>query len=303
MIHKMNTLVVPEKFCVYYETPDTEASLAFLRTLWQLGLQGPVTVDLRTTKHLTGGASLMLFAHVNALQLRFGSRARVRILFPSRKHNPEGYHDVFTTGLSRALVSGSEKALALLAKDAVPFQSSNDPDSHAPLTVAYLTERLKLASDHQLVLMLSAAISEAMLNVKHHAYAHDRTDFTGVLESRWWQYAFFHRATGRFIFIIYDLGIGIIQSYRAVFDYPVDDAFVLEQALSYGYSRFQATEPWRGNGSEDLKHPIDPGEFLFVRCDGHRYTYKGVAQKATIDPTLGKLHGNLIEWVLTDSKG
>ena len=297
----MESLIVPSEFCIYYNDDKAVASMGLIASLWREGSLAPVTLDLRQVKKVTAGATLVLFAHVNALQLQHQSKKRVTFRFPTRKDNPDGYRCVVQSGLSRALMSGTVADLDALAKDGIPFQSSNDPGTHAPLTVAYLTKHLGLPSDNQFVLMLSAAISEAMLNVQHHAYCMNRDDFTGHLHSRWWQYVWYDRTRGCFVFLIYDLGIGIVCSYKASLLFDMDDLDAFEQALSYGFSRFHATEPWRGSGSEDLKHPIVSGEKLLIWCDSLRYRYLGEDHMTTISKTRVPMRGSLVEWVLEDS--
>jgi hypothetical protein len=297
----MESLIVPSEFCIYYNDQKSVASMALIIALWHRGNQAPVELDLRQVKTATAGATLILFAHVNALQLRHQSKKRVVCRFPTRKDNPDGYACIVQSGLSRALVSGTVADLDALAKDGIRFQSSNDPGTHAPFTVAYLTKHLGLPSDNQFVLMLSAAISEAMLNVQHHAYCVERDDFTGQLHSRWWQLSWYDRTRGRFIFLIYDLGVGIVRSYKTSLLFDMDDRDAFGQALSYGFSRFHATEPWRGSGSEDLKHPIVLGEQLLIWCDSLRYKYLGEDQVTTITKTRVPMRGSLVEWVLEDS--
>ncbi|MBL0460809.1 ATP-binding protein [Aeromonas dhakensis] len=294
----MSTIIAPVKLCVYYDDHVIANTIEFLRELAARGEQGPITLDLRRTEKVTGAAALMLFAHVNTLQLKHGSRSRVKCLFPDSKENENGHNDIVKTRLSRALSSGSVAELEQLVLEGTPFQSSNDPSVHASRTVKYLTDKLGLRKTDQLVLTLTAAISEAMLNVVHHAYDFAPSIFTGDLQSRWWQYANFDRKNNRFVFLIYDLGLGIIKSYKSSTNRHQDDAFLLEEALSFGCSRFSKTQPWRGNGSEDIKHPVNLGESLFIYCENLRYIYRGDPTSAKIDRTLCKLDGNLIEWTL-----
>lgn len=294
----MVTITAPEKLCVYYDDILISNTINFFRNLAIQGENGPIILDLRKTDKVTGAAALMLFAHVNVLQLRHGSRERVKCLFPSKNANKSGHTDIVKTRLSRALASGSIDALEQLVAEGTPFQSSNDPGTHALRTVSYLTEKLKLNPGDQLVLTLTAAISEAMLNVIHHAYDFSPSIFTGALQSRWWQYAVFDEKKNQFVFLIYDLGLGIIKSYKSSMTEYRDDAYVLEEALSFGGSRFSKKQPWRGNGSEDIKHPVNLGESVFIYCENLRYIYTGDPQSAKIDRTTGKLDGNLIEWTL-----
>lgn len=289
----------PSHICIYYDVKICRETVRFLRNILELGHKGQLVLDLQHTRYVSGGAALMLFAHVNYLQLRYGSRDRVRCLFPTRSDNPEGYMHIVRTQLSRALTSGSLVGLAQLVKDKIFFQSSNDPNTHADVTVAQLTEKIALSPKHQLSLMLGSAISEAMLNVQHHAYEHAPEEFSGELAGRWWQYAHFDEEDGTFVFLIYDLGLGILNTYKQSLS-PDDtraDTHILGEALSDSYSRFNNSS--RGLGSEDMKHPITQGkEQLLICCDEFRYIYEGVRMKPRIQLQPFKVHGTFIEWSL-----
>lgn len=293
------TCVAPSHICVYYDIATCKATVAFLKTILEMGHQGQLVLDLRRTLYMSGGAALMLFAHVNYLQLLYGSRDRVRCIFPSQTENPAGHSWIVRTQLSRALMSGSLDGLKQLVKDKVFFQSSNDPNTHAAVTVTQLTEKLSLSPQHQLSLMLGSAITEAMLNVSYHAYEHAPDAFSGALSGRWWQYAHFDEEDGAFVFLIYDLGLGVLKSYKNAIDPSgiKPDAYLLEEALSYGFSR--SKDASRGVGSEDMKHPITQGkEQLLICCSDYRYIYEGEDKPAQIERKPFVIHGNLVEWSL-----
>jgi len=308
-------ITAPSHICIYRNIEVGKETVRFLRLLLATGHEGPLVLDLSKTRYVSGAASVMLFAHVNFLQLKYGSKNRVKCLLPSKKDNPEGHNCIVATLLSRALMSGTLESLKQLVIDEVPYQSSNEPMLHADITVKQLTRRLK--SPHtQLMSMLGSAISEATLNVRHHAYTHEPATFCDSLESRWWQYAWFDEADGRFIFLIYDLGLGILKTYRnSLKGLRLDpDAHILEEALSFGYSRFSETNPERGCGSEDIKHPIRSGELLLICCDDLRYIYEGtkadidtVSDKASgrakIEREIYRIDGNLVEWTFETTDG
>ncbi|MND70458.1 hypothetical protein D3C80_619630 [compost metagenome] len=307
------TIVAPSHICIYHNVEVSRETVRFLKLLLAEGHEGPLELDLRNTRYVSGAAALMLFAHVNFLQLLYGSKNRVRCLFPSRSSNPDGHNYIVGTQLSRALVSGTLEALDQLVEDGVFFQSSNNPTLHANITVEQLTKRLN-GPHTQLMSMLGSAITEAVLNVRHHAYAHNTELFSGPLESRWWQYARFNEKDGCFIFLIYDLGLGILQTYKnSLGASRIDaDTHIMEEALSFGYSRFSATNPERGCGSEDIKHPIRSDELLLICCDDLRYIYRGgtndcdgnqMSGKAKIERTFYKIDGNLIEWTFETTDG
>lgn len=93
----MSPIVAPTKLCVYYDDHVIENTIAFFRYLAARGERGAITLDLRQTERVTGAAALMLFAHVNTLQLKHGSRSRVKCLFPDSKANEKGHNDIVKT--------------------------------------------------------------------------------------------------------------------------------------------------------------------------------------------------------------
>ncbi|MGL6440477.1 hypothetical protein ACSZM0_20895 [Aeromonas hydrophila] len=308
-------IIAPSHICIYGNIEVGKETVRFFSLLLKEGHDGPLVLDLRRTLYVSGAAAVMLFAHVNFLQLKYGSKDRVRCLVPSKRDNPEGHYHIVGTQLSRALMSGTLASLEQLVADEVPFQSSNNPTSHANVTVEQLTRRLN-GPHTQLMSMLGSAISEAVLNVKHHAYQHDPEMFSGCLESRWWQYARFDEQEGRFLFVIYDLGLGILQTYRnSLSALRLDpDTHIMEEALSFGYSRFSETNPERGCGSEDIKHPVRSGELLLICCDDLRYIYEGTkadidvmsdkaSGRAKIERTFYSVNGNLLEWTFEKTDG
>ncbi|MFB2890975.1 hypothetical protein [Aeromonas veronii] len=294
----------PERICIYLDDDATHNTVRFLNNLSVMARFKPVCINMQSVKYVSGGAGLVFFAHVNALQLFHQNANWITFKFPKKKSNPEGYDYVVQRGLARALLSGSEKALATLSSSSFPLQSSNSPDTHAPLLIDKLSKTLGLPKSHDFVLAVNTAVNEAMLNVCQHAYIDVGNDFfDGVLKNRWWQLAIYNKSKGEFIFLIYDLGVGLAESYHRSLDEKKAPQHVFEEALCHGFSRFSREQPWRGNGSEDMKHPVESNESLFIWCNNMKYLFRGHDVQAVIQPTIVNLRGTLVEWSLKLAQG
>lgn len=106
-----------------------------------------------------------------------------------KEKNLEGHRWIVSTGLSRALLAGTDEKLQALTREERFFQSAVEPFEHIVETVTML-QRKAVLNDEQLDLLLTA-ISEALLNVSHHAYEDDafKDDLLLLKGKRWWQCA------------------------------------------------------------------------------------------------------------------
>ena len=298
----MTTLTAPPKLCIYSE--DSRAStLNFLNFIdHHVILQNSdLTVDLSMVKDATAAASVLLFAIVNRAQFFAKNSKVIRFIWPKKDSNSEGHRWIVATGLSKALVARDIGKLEVLTKEGQYFQSSVQPYEHLIATVAML-QKSAVLNEPQLDL-LTTAISEAMLNVLHHAYEDD--DFNDQLQilkgKRWWQCAWFDENTNAVVFIICDLGLGICKSYEngKVIN-SLDQPKLVFEALSLGNSRYRGSG--RGNGSEDIKRPIGAGcaesETLLVFTGHTRYIYNSFDDVPSCEYVKEYIPGTLVEWSL-----
>ncbi|EOE6857162.1 hypothetical protein ACKS2G_003683 [Cronobacter sakazakii] len=299
----MTTIVPPQKFCIYSD--DSRAgTLNFINSIEAIGVKNrsKLTVDLSNVKFASAAASLLLFAIVSRAQFLTKDPNLVRFVWPKKDKNPAGHRWIVGTGLSVALLAGTEEKLKLLTKEERYFQSAVEPYPHLVTTVSML-QKQALLNEHQFDLLVRA-IGEALLNVSHHAYeddafAHD----LGLLKGkRWWQCAWFNPEENRVVFIICDLGLGIFKSFR-----PQDDGFSIEnevssvyRAMLVGESRFVGAG--RGNGSEDIKRPIGSGceddEKLLVLTGRARYSYNSGDNCPRCERLAEYIPGTLLQWSL-----
>ncbi|PSU24474.1 hypothetical protein CTM97_00580 [Photobacterium phosphoreum] len=267
-----------------------------------------VTIDLTSVKIITAAASVLLFATVSTCQLSMNNANQIRCIFPRSDKNETGHRYIVKTGLARALHSGSVDKLELLTKDQIYFQTSTDPSLHLLSTFNLLTK--EMAFTPVLLQLLVTGVSEAMLNVIHHAYkdpfnaafihSTKKLIVAGIGE-RWWQCAWFDSRKKAWIFIICDIGLGIPQTYNYLRQdhlYSVNPSLALKHAFIRGNSRFIGSG--RGNGSEDMMQPIKSGynESLLVYSGGAKYHFKTGMDQPEIENLSRFFNGTLVEWTL-----
>lgn len=299
----MTTLVPPTKFCIY--SADSRAgTLRFINSIESIGVKknGKVTVDLSKVKYASAAASVLFFAIVNRAQFLTQDPNFIRFKWPKKEDNPEGHRWIVSTGLSRALLAGTEDKLAALTRDERYFQSAVEPYEHIVNTVLMLQKKAVL-NEHQLGLLLTA-ISEALLNVSHHAYEDDAfVDQLKLLKGkRWWQCAWFNPEANKVVFIVCDLGLGIFKSFLSDDDSlsMQNEVSSVRRAMMVGESRFVGSG--RGNGSEDIKRPIGSGceddETLLILTGRARYNYNSKDMNPRCEKIAEYIPGTLLQWSL-----
>ncbi|MCZ3383857.1 hypothetical protein O3S68_16355 [Kosakonia sp. SOY2] len=299
---------VPSKLCIYM--PDTIAeTLKFLNSIDNFVLikQVPIYLDFSKVKFASAAASLLLFAIVNRAQLMTGQPNLIRFKWPKKEANPEGHRWIVGTGLSKALVAHSSTKLQALTAEQRYFQSATEPFDQWLETLTMLSKHIEMTAEQFDV--VSSAISEAMLNVSHHAY--ETADFEYHVEllegKRWWQCSWFNVENNTFVFIICDLGCGIHKSYSSASKLfsGLNEVASVGAALSVGQSRF--VNAGRGNGSEDIKRPIGTGcvdsETLLV-LTGHTFYHYNSSQQVPKCSWMNEfIPGTLVEWSLATRRG
>ncbi|HBQ3047436.1 TPA: hypothetical protein ACH27V_005862 [Klebsiella quasipneumoniae subsp. similipneumoniae] len=299
----MTVLAPPTEICIYSDEyrPGTLQFLNFIETM---GVKHgrKLEIDLSKVRFASAAASLLFFAVVNRAQLLTGDPHLIRFKWPKKEKNPEGHRWIVSTGLSRALLAGTDEKLQALTREERFFQSAVEPFEHIVETVTML-QRKAVLNDEQLDLLLTA-ISEALLNVSHHAYEDDafKDDLLLLKGKRWWQCAWFNPEENRVVFIVCDLGLGIFKSFM-----PDDDGLStqnevssVERAMLVGESRFVGSG--RGNGSEDIKRPIGVGcvddETLLILTGHARYNYNSNDSCPRCERLTEYIPGTLLQWSL-----
>lgn len=303
-------ITAPQRICIY-EDAHTLNTYKFLDEIQSLVVSQDknVILDLSQVEWVTAAASVLLFATVNSSQLRTNNPNVIRCVFPKADSNKSGHRCIVKTGLSVALSAGTETRLLDLTKAGRYYQSSVNAFQMREPTLRLLTRQTELKQD-QLDLLVTG-VGEAMLNVGHHAYKDPASkpweyiidkrmeSFVQKVGERWWQCAWRNEKDKSCTFIICDLGLGIANTYnhlkQSVFHHNVPSSAIVE-ALQLGNSKFRGLG--RGNGSDDMKRPIDLGarEELLVYSNGTKYLYEsGLDIPRVVNFNTG-MKGTLVQW-------
>lgn len=306
-------LVAPVNFCVYRREyrKDTSKYLSAINRIAYMQ-KGNVVIDLSKVEYLSAAAALLLFAIVNRAQLcAFQQKRRQTIqpIFPKKKDNPEGHRYIVSSGLSKALVSGTFDKLEGLTKEINLFQSSTNAHEHSSFTSVFLARQAKFTQEQHF--LLTSAISEAMLNVSHHAY--NSPGFSKDVElmggDRWWQCAWFNPGKDKVVFILCDLGMGITRSITRSYTLPNESPEEISAVMGAMTQGVTCTgDNGRGNGSEDIKRPIGEGcdlekETLLILTGHTQYYYTSTKPDPICTYVDDELQGTLIEWSLIPTRG
>lgn len=155
---------------------------------------------------------------------------------------------------------------------------------------------------------LKTAVSEVLLNIKNHAYEDgslpitSHSEFDIYTEKPWWQMAWYSPNRRQITFIIYDLGLGVTNSYteqatqkRSKEQYAnVKEIFT--EALSEGKSRFIGGG--RGNGLANVVKIAQENlnTSLVILSGEIAYTVQR-GKSSFLDLEGNSVPGTLVEWV------
>lgn len=309
MIKKSEVQIRIDKPLCLYQTKYFSETMHTLRSINDASFRfgHSLEIDLSNTPFVSAAASLLLFAIINRAQLCLRDGQSVRVVLPTRKGNPEGYRWIVSTGLARALMASTVEKLNELTSSGRFYQSSVDPYSHHATTARMLNVRSSTAFSDEQYALLESGISEAMLNVSHHAY--DAPNYNELVANlggkRWWQCAWFDQEKNRVTFIICDLGMGIPRSFHGDNLQPFLQGITLADAWTLGATRTGVSG--RGNGSEDIKSPVGVGctdsETLLILSGHGKYVKSSQQNKVTSDYTEDEIPGTLVQWSLVPKRG
>lgn len=292
----------PNVLCIYDEEHIVN-TLNFISNIYTLAANEKnlsVRIDFTNTEKITAAAAVMLFAHINHLQML--KRNAGFFIFDTKKSPIHGSFFI-RGGILKTLMAGSINKLNNLEKELHHFQSGTIPVEKRKINrelLSVINKQLskkyrnpKILSDF--LEQLEVALIEASLNVFHHAYEGLDEDI------RWWQGLWYSPKNNQITFILYDLGIGIVNSFsktktsnNILFPEINPKIEILKEALRPGNSRFSSIG--RGFGSVDiLKVSTLCPAATMIHSRDVRYTKKNNAERYE---TSYDIKGTLLEWDL-----
>lgn len=309
----------PEVISLYSKASAIQ-TLFFIEQLYNYEVD-VIVVDFSKTKHITAAAALAVLAHINAIQL---FKNNVGCFQFDCKNSPiyrsffieEGYlkelkqlavlyksDEAFVEGSIRKM--GSEKGFAQQRE--MNLQDIREFEESLKTTIIKQNPLADLQAFERFFRSLKTAISEVLLNIKHHAYDNGETidtntkEFDVYKEKPWWQMFWYSPQSRQITFILCDLGVGVVNSYlkhatKAHQRTFLNDKDVFTEALSEGKSRFVGGG--RGNGLANVvKIAHDNiGASLMIMSGEVAYFAKN-GQTYFLDLEGNNLTGTLVEWV------
>ena len=295
----MSSVIAPPVICIYRGEHLPTTMEFFEKIDDYLQSREPVTIDFSNCSEITAAAAVITFAKITRFQLaadyfkmKAGHQA-IKIILPADREvrnffRESGFYDAIRPG-------GMSKLERLLHDINNPFKTSNATEADIQAVIKHLRNRLGTLPGR-----LISALSEAYLNIGHHAYDHDIIE---ELQGRWWQYTSSIKSDGTFSVIIYDTGKGIPKSLGRKYTdegnrYSHIENLVIEYAMIRGNSRYPKNLG-RGNGFSNIKQPVDvnkEAKHLLIASGKGSVTYKNqqiIKSEMLTNHTYG---GTLIEW-------
>ncbi|WP_281772265.1 hypothetical protein [Haemophilus parahaemolyticus] len=286
------------------EESEREASIKFINDLEIYFLKNfNITIDLSNTVEAYAESTLVLFAQIHSMRYRSASkkqRIEFKIIYPIQELNPNGYAYFVLTGLNKALEAKNEEDIIALTEGR-NFYQSGCAARFDDMILSNWETILEEEIDIEQQFLLHQGVSEAILNVRNHAYTNKQSLRNKIGKGRWWQCSWYQRSKRRFVFLIYDMGCGILGSYP---ESSLDDTKRLTEAMTEGYTRYSNRK--RGKGSENIKQVISRAvetESLTVYTDNliYQYYYKdnNASDTCITSQVQMPIRGTLVAWTLT----
>ena len=302
-----NIISVPKELCLYGNADET---VDFFSLLY---MDVPVIcIDFTHTQRISAAAALALFAHANNIQQERGFTQSVIVNYSK---SPIA-HILKKSDLLKAL---NLPVGHNLSGGLFQFAKGSEIEVTRRQTFAQLDyyqqsffRHCKYSEDEveDFFRNLRHAIKEVQLNIVNHAYIGSESSndqYDHYRDKIWWQMFWYLPHRRQVHFLIYDLGVGIVDSYvnyatgKRMKDYSdLNDRQILEEALLPGMSRMVGDG--RGFGLSYLTAPLDrlPGSSLFLRT-GRAGCHLDGRQPKNKQPRMFyfpdfSLTGTLIEW-------
>ncbi|MDU5166998.1 MAG: hypothetical protein E6224_00255 [Haemophilus parainfluenzae] len=299
------TIICPIIFTLSENDPiSREESISFINQLEENFSKGrDLVIDFRQTIEAYAESTLILFGQIHSMRYRNNykkCRSKLTIIYPVKEQNPSGYMLFISTGLNKAIEASSELDIIELTSRNNFYQSGD-----ANRLVGMMLNNWEMISREEISsgqkFLLHQGVSEAILNVRNHAYIKSRALQNKIGQGRWYQCSWYQQSKRMFVFLIYDLGCGILGSYP---ESSLDDKERLKQAMTEGFTRYNNRK--RGKGSENIKQVISravENESLTVYTDNLIYQYyynnSTISDVCITSQVQTPIKGTLVAWTLT----
>lgn len=264
-----------------------------------------LTIDFTQLRNIGAAAALVLAAELECW--RMNQLRRIRIV-DIHDWDPFILHLLTTLGLfSLVRVSNPPPPpLKIPQFHFIRFQSHHlaDGDLALPLRAALeqITGEIPRWKD------LYRGLSEAMTNVRQHAYPETHGFIPDDPKNRWWMSGAYDADDKLLTCVFYDRGVGIpatvantfgaraIQSLLERAGWSESDEALIMAAMELGRTRSRA--PHKGRGLADVESYVKQSQsgMLRILSRGGQYIYSSDTGAANPSPLVSPIRGTLIEW-------
>jgi hypothetical protein len=289
-----------------------EQTCAFFSEVRQLIQEGRnVRIVFMDTESISAEALIYLLGQVHRLRILRGAH-RITGTYPKsqkveRLFEESGFLDTLGVNRRGAAKRASSHTRYLECKSDVEISGKTIPKLRSELLGPDLQMPGRVART------VYRALTEAMINVKHHAY-HNKSMGVSALQGRWWLGAQLSRRKNLFTLTFYDAGVGIPKTLprrygweqiRGILSllpmFVPDDGQMIMAAVELGRTRTKKDN--RGKGLMDLLKLIDQvgsGSIRILSRHGS-YIYE-VGHEARTSNDDNFVEGTLIKWELPLNK-
>ena len=298
-------VAAPRVFDLVYDRPGTCGFFSDVRQLVQDGRN--VRIVFMDTESVSAEALIYLLGQVHRLRLLHGEH-RITATYPKsqrveRLFEESGFLDTLKV---------KRRGVAKRASSATRYLKCKSDTVIASAEIPKLRQEL-LGTDLQMprpvARMVYRALTEAMINVNHHAY-HNKSVGLAKVQGRWWLGAQLSRKKNLFTLTFYDAGVGIPKTLPRRYGWEQirgvlsllsviqpDDGQMIKAAIELGRTRTK--EDNRGKGLLDLLKLIDQVGHGSIRILSRHgcYQYEAGKEADTVNDSFF-VEGTLIKWEL-----
>lgn len=299
-VTRQDEIQCPEVFSLDMNFDAVVSTLTRIRAQSKINKEShtdQVFIHLHTIQEISPAAALVLVAEIY-YWVRLGKSRRLKANDLS-EWNPKVRKQMDDMGFFGLLGISSHERENTDNKDIRYLKFRTGKKSEGEKIAKLMDELQLLVGEMPHAPRLYNAVTEAMTNVRQHAYPHEQ------IVSNWWLTASHHKVKGELKILIYDQGIGIPKTLPKMLTQDVvstlrrNHAGLIEKA--HNLDRSASKEDHRGNGLAEMIEYLSKlncsGSYRVVSLYGE-YLFKKTESKQSVRKNNHNvpLRGTLIEW-------
>jgi len=307
---KKNTITAPSILCLYSKNKIYNSTILFIKKFAKEVVQNKkkVTIDLSNVNVFTAAAALCIYAEICRCKLLRNDKGCIKLIKPTNAEIKEKLTKYGFFSYS-CLYADEDKEIST-EDNVIPCMSGEHGDKYIDTVLDLINEAAFSGDIPEFTEQtLFRSLSEAMLNVWHHAYDGDFVDKDEVekIGKRWWIMG--ERIDNQLYIVIYDRGAGvpvtlpkkykkemILSVLQKISIMDMNDSNMILAAMELGRTRTGKSE--RGKGLQDVRRfvEINPSGTLRIYSNKGEYLYRNKSKEEITKNHGLSIKGTLIQW-------